>query len=171
MQVLKKGMVICMKFMIKHNKLQIVIEAIALIILISMFVLLIVRWDALPDRIPGHYNAAREVDRWGGKGELIFLPVMSVLMYLLLTVVTFFPSSWNMPVEVTEEKRDRVYSCVLTLLVLMKAEVMALFAYLNYKSMEAQALSPFMLPIVLAAIFGTIIFFTRRSIKLAKTGD
>ncbi len=39
----------------------------------------------LPDRIPGHYNSAGEIDRWTGKWELLLLPVFSVLMYLFLS--------------------------------------------------------------------------------------
>ena len=42
-------------------------------------------WNLLPDRIPGHYNGAGEIDRWTGKWELLLLPVFGVLMYMFLS--------------------------------------------------------------------------------------
>jgi len=157
-----------MKIKYKNTKLQNIMEVASLLIIISMFLLVIIRWDSLPDKIPGHYNALGEVNRWGNKGELIILPIVSILMYLLLTVVTAFPSIWNMPVTVTEENRVRVIGCTKNMMLLMKAEMLLMFAYINYNTMEVKALSPLFLPVTLVIIFGTLIFFIVRTIKLSK---
>ena len=45
----------------------------------AVFLYLIINWKHIPDQIPGHYNGAGEIDRWGNKSELCSLP--------------FFPSS------------------------------------------------------------------------------
>ena len=157
-----------MKIKYKNTKLQNIMEVASLLIIISMFLLVIIRWDSLPDKIPGHYNALGEVNRWGNKGELIILPIVSIMMYLLLTVVTAFPSIWNMPVTVTEENRVRVIGCTKYMMLLMKAEMLLMFAYINYNTMEVKALSPLFLPVTLVIIFGTLIFFIVRTIKLSK---
>jgi len=157
-----------MKIKYKNTKLQNIMEVASLLIIISMFLLVIIRWDSLPDKIPGHYNALGEVNRWGNKGELIILPIVSIMMYLLLTVVTAFPSIWNMPVTVTEENRVRVIGCTKNMMLLMKAEMLLMFAYINYNTMEVKALSPLFLPVTLVIIFGTLIFFIVRTIKLSK---
>lgn len=160
-----------MKFKLKNTKFQIVMEVIAIIILVSMVAVLIIRWKELPDQIPGHYNAIGEVDRWGSKGELIMLPVLSIFLYLLITIVTAFPSIWNMPVTITEANREKVYSCMKSMMALIKVEVLAVFFCMNYNSMEATSLSPLFLPLFLVVIIGTIIYFVKRTIRLSKEAN
>ncbi|MCE7938203.1 hypothetical protein DCC79_08275 [bacterium] len=48
-------------------------------------------WRAAPDRIPVHWNLAGEPDRYGGKVEgLLFVPLLSVGLYVLLRVLPRF---------------------------------------------------------------------------------
>jgi uncharacterized membrane protein len=137
------------------TKLQLVLEIITILILIGMYAYLFLKWSTIPDQIPGHYNAAGEIDRWGNKSELITLPILSTILYLLLTAVLLFPSLWNLPGKVTENNINEMYSNVRYLLVIMKLLIMALFFYIMYNGTKAQALPPVFLPIVLVIIFGT----------------
>jgi uncharacterized membrane protein len=53
--------------------------------MLGMFVASAVVWRTSPDRIPVHWNAAGEVDRYGGKAEgLLMLPAITVGLYVLL---------------------------------------------------------------------------------------
>jgi uncharacterized membrane protein len=53
-----------------------------------MFVLAIGTWTTAPEQIPVHWNAAGEVDRYGGKFEgLLAMPLIATGMYLLLRFV------------------------------------------------------------------------------------
>ncbi len=144
------------------------IEIITLIVLIAMIIYPVIMWNTLPAKIPMHYNAAGEIDRWGSRGELILLPVIGMFMYGLLTLVAFSPSAWNIPVTITRENRIRVYQCTKSMLVLMKLEVIVLFAYLEYHIMEQRELSGSFLGIVILVLFGITIYFIRRMFKVAK---
>jgi uncharacterized membrane protein len=157
-----------MNIKLKHTKFQSILEIITLLILIGMFVYVLLRWNEVPDQIPGHYNASGEIDRWGNKGELFILPFVSAGMYLFLSVIMFFPSAWNVPVTVTRENTNKVYGCILTMMILIKAELMANFLYLTYNGVEAKPLSPYYLIITLTAVFGTLIFFVIRLAIIAK---
>jgi uncharacterized membrane protein len=157
-----------MKIKLKYTKFQVVAEIIAILILIGMIVYPIIMWGNMPDKIPMHYNAIGEINRWGSKYELFNLSFVGVFLYLMLTVVMFFPSSWNIPVTVTDKNRERVYGCIRSMVVLLKAEVMASFLYLTYNNIQAQPLSTDYLQIVLTTIFGTLIFFIIRLIKVSK---
>lgn len=64
---------------------QKLIEGACAVILAGMILGPALFWSRLPERIPGHYNGAGEVDRWGDKSELLILPVFGLLMYALLT--------------------------------------------------------------------------------------
>lgn len=62
-----------------------ILEGVCLALLIGMVLLPVLFWNCLPDQIPGHYNGAGEIGRWGSKWELFLLPVFGVLMYMLLS--------------------------------------------------------------------------------------
>lgn len=156
------------KMKLKHTKFQIFLEIISILLLIGMFAVLILNWSNIPDKIPGHYNALGEVDRWGNKSELLLLPMIGTILYLFLTVVCFFPSIWNVPTEITDKNRGFVYSNLLTMMILLKAFILVTFSFLNLNSMQTKALPVFFLPIFLFIIFGIIIFFVVRTIKVSK---
>jgi len=45
-------------------------------------------WPSLPKRVPMHWNASGEIDRWGDKTEIIIIPLlMTGLIYLIFLVV------------------------------------------------------------------------------------
>ena len=55
------------------------------LLIAGMFILTALSWPSAPDRIPVHWNAAWQVDRYGGKVEgLLLLPAMTLGLYLLL---------------------------------------------------------------------------------------
>ena len=54
---------------IKNTLADTVMEYICRILLIGTLIYLIVRWNVIPDQIPIHYNAAGDIDGWGGKGK------------------------------------------------------------------------------------------------------
>jgi uncharacterized membrane protein len=154
---------------VKNTKFQTTLEIISFLLLVCMYVYLIINWGSLPEQIPGHYNAAGEIDRWGKKGELVALPIISTVMYLLLTVVQHFPSIWNIPITVTDKNRDQVYRITKSLLMFLKTVLISVFFYLNYNSMKAKPLSPYFFSLFLVGIFVTIGFFLTRLIKAGRS--
>ena len=70
----------------------------SLLLLLGMFLYTAIKWPSLPQTIATHFNFMGEADGWGGKGNIWLMPVMSLLLYLLLTATTYFPGIWNVPV-------------------------------------------------------------------------
>lgn len=61
------------------------IDALQLTILGGMFLAAALTWPSAPERIPIHWNAAGEVDGYGGKFQgLLFLPCLALAQYVLL---------------------------------------------------------------------------------------
>lgn len=61
------------------------VEAPQIAMLVGMFGLALVTWPIAPEQIPVHWNAAGEVDRYGGKFEgLLLMPLIATALYLLL---------------------------------------------------------------------------------------
>jgi len=90
-----------MKEKIKFTKLQRWLEFMSIAVLLFLFVFLSSNWSSLPSRIPLHFNADGLAESWGSKNSLLILPVICTAMYALLTVVCFFPKTWNIPVKLT----------------------------------------------------------------------
>jgi len=150
---------------VKKSKYNIMVELVCLILLIGVSIYLILNWNSFPDQIPGHYNAAGEIDRMGNKGELLILPIVAWMMYIGITVVESFPQIWNTGVTVTEENKERVYRVLKDMVSTLKLCVVAAFMYLTINSSQATALPMLFLPVFLLLMFGPIIFFI---IKLSK---
>ena len=61
------------------------------LIMAGMFLMAALTWSSAPERIPVHWNAAGQVDRYGGKVEgLLAIPLMTLGIYLLLLVLPRF---------------------------------------------------------------------------------
>lgn len=139
----------------KNNAFDYAISVICVLLLIGMTIFLAVNWKSIPDSIPGHYNAAGEVDRWANKSELFMLPITVWLLFGLLSVVEQFPSIWNTGVRVTEENKYRVYHILKTMLGLLKLEMTVMFVYMAVCQAMSLPLSGMFLPVTMVALFGT----------------
>lgn len=75
---------------LKYTKLQLALEIIGLLFLVGMIVFIYTQWDQIPQQVPMHYNALGEIDSWGSKYQTLILPTISILLYIFMTVVSFF---------------------------------------------------------------------------------
>jgi uncharacterized membrane protein len=153
---------------LKYTKLQIVLEILCLLLIVGMMVFICLRYNQLPDKIPGHYNAAGEVNRWGNKSEIFITPIITVLLYLFITVLTFFPKIWNVPGQLTEDNRVAVYQCIKSMVICTKVEMVGVFFYITYFMAYSKALPAAFLPVMLVILFGTILLFVLRMVRLMK---
>ncbi|MEN6593388.1 MAG: DUF1648 domain-containing protein [Clostridiaceae bacterium] len=134
-------------------------ETLSLVLVIGTVVYLIVMWRSIPDTIPAHYNAAGEVNRWGDKSELIFLPIIGGMLYFLITLVQQYPQAWNTGVAVTEQNRERVYRILGNLIGTTKLMMLLVFSSLTVLSSLGLALPIWYMAVFLVLLFGAISFF------------
>ena len=153
---------------LKRNRYDVFADILCLVLLIGILIYLFVNWSSIPDKIPGHYNSAGEIDRMGNKGELLILPIISWLMFLGMTVVERFPQAWNTGVRVTEDNKERVYRTIKNMLSTMKIIIVAIFSYLTINSAQGLSLSAWFLPVFLLLIFGTLTLFIIRLIIVSR---
>ncbi|AKB81846.1 hypothetical protein MSBR3_1268 [Methanosarcina barkeri 3] len=151
---------------LKYTKLQLALEIIGLLLLVGMVTFIYIQWDQIPQQVPMHYNALGEIDSWGSKYQTLILPAISILLYSFMTVVSFFPQIWNVPVQITDKNKEAVYLSTKNLIIFLKVEMLTIFFYLNYHTVTAQPLSITFLPILMIIIFGTLVFFIVRIIRL-----
>ncbi len=140
----------------KYTKTQLMIEALTLVILLSLFAYVITNWDMIPEQIPSHFNFHGQIDSWSNKNMIFFPVLVCLFLYLLLTVAYFYPSMWNMPVKITEENRVHAYHYTRNMITMLKLELVSVFAYITIQTSKAEMLSQYFLPLFLTVIFGTI---------------
>ena len=58
------------------------------LVIATMFTLAAATWGSAPSRIPGHWNIAGPVDRWGGRFEgLLAIPLLTLALYVVMLVL------------------------------------------------------------------------------------
>ena len=154
---------------LKNNIFDYSVNLACIIQLAGIVIYLIAVWGGLPDKIPGHYNATGEIDRWGSKSELIVLPIISWLLYMMMTAVEQFPQIWNTGgVTVTEENKYRVTRILKNMIGTLKLVVVTVFTFISLNSSRGEALPVWFMPVFLVLTFAPIIFF---SVKLVRAGS
>lgn len=149
----------------KKHTLDQLMNRLSLLLLLGTAVFLVVYWRRIPEEIPMHFNAVGEIDRWGSKAELLILPVITWLMYGLLTVAEQIPSAWNSDIKMTEKNREQVYALLGHLLSTLKLLVIAMFTWIILWCALTMPLPAWFLPIVLGAVFGDMVYWLVRLIR------
>jgi hypothetical protein len=103
---------------------------------------------------------------------LWLLPMVATLIYLLMTLVSRYPAAFHFPVSAGPASRRRLEAIALSMLAWLKAEVVCLFAWIQYQTIQLArrgegALSPFFLPAVLVVVFATVVWHIRAMRRVA----
>lgn len=106
----------------------------SLLFFIGSVIFLIVIWGELPDKVPAHYGFSGEVTRYGGKWELLILPIISIFLYVFMHIVAKYPHKHNYPIEITEENAEEAYRISYWLISVMKDIILITFSFLLLNS-------------------------------------
>lgn len=139
---------------------QELIEAVCAVILAGMILGPILCWSRLPDRIPGHYNGAGEVDRWGDKWELLLLPAFGVFMYAVLSA-----ACWLIGESARKGEMPRSAG---TWMAGMKLVVMGTFAVIEWHSALARPMGTWLLPVVIGLLAVLMTGFLVSALRFAR---
>ena len=150
---------------IKNTVYDTAIHACCLLLLVGVTVFLTASWGSLPARVPMHYDFAGEVDRWGSKYEILFLPVTAWAIYILIAVLEQFPGTWNTGIEITEYNRERAYRLLKNLIATVKLILVAAFVFLTMEAALAFRLPAWLLPAFLIILFGDLFYWLRKLMR------
>ena len=150
---------------IKKNKYDIIINFLSLLCLVGTVVFLIISWKTIPAEIPGHYNAAGEVDKVTDKSSLIVLLIVGWIIFIGLSVVEKFPQIWNTGVQVTEQNKEKIYRILKNMIGTIKLLVALMFSYLTLYSATGKSLPLLFTPVFLILMFGSIALFIFQLVK------
>jgi uncharacterized membrane protein len=146
------------------------IELIAFFFLIIQIIIPLIYYNQLPESIPTHFNAAGQPDGFGSRSSLWILPVTSLFMYLLMTIVEAYPYIYNFPVEITPENAVTQYRIATRLIRILKTVILVIFSFISYQTIKtatgaAEGLGKAFLPVFLLLTFGVIIIYFFKSLN------
>lgn len=136
-------------------------------VLLASIVFILIRFPALPEQIPTHYNARGEIDGTGGRFTLLLMPLIGLVGDALIALVGRFPKSWNTGVRVTLYNRARVYRLVRDLLAELRFTMALLFGgFAVYLSLAPEHFSGNVIGVLVLLIFVPLVrYFVRLARK------
>ena len=94
------------------------------------------------------------------------LPIISVLLYGLITLIEHYPQVWNTGVRITEENRAQVYRLLKNLIAWVKMITLSIFGSLTVISSLSLNLPIWFLLVFLVLLFGIIAYYIVRLTRL-----
>ncbi len=156
---------------IKRTKYDMIVGILGTLALVGTSIYLIAAWKDIPAQVPGHYNAAGVADSMTSKGSILFAIIFGWILYLILWGAEQFPQSWNTGVKVTPANQWRVYRVLKNMLVTLRLFLALTFCYLAVcMAVSCQKLPTYYLLIILAGIFGDIIFSWIMLVRVSRLG-
>jgi uncharacterized membrane protein len=157
------------KLMQRKERMRKWLEGIALLALglhTSITILALLGPQRLPDRIPIHFDTAGHPTSWGSPTMLLLLPAITIIIYLLFTVVTRAPGAFNYPVTVTSQNRQRVQNLAMDMMAWLKAEIVSLLTWMQWVTVDVarnpERHMPVMTAVALVAVFATLTCYMAR---------
>ena len=102
--------------------------------IVAMILYIALNWSALPDDVPIHFNVTGEVDRWGSKWMMLFLPIITIALHLFMEVIEKRPDTHNYPARLTEQNAAQFYKESCQTLNLTKNIVTIMLVYIAIRS-------------------------------------
>ncbi len=133
--------------------------------------------DRLPARIPTHFDISGNPNGWGSPNTLLLIPIVATGMYLLITVLASIPTTRvNLPVRVTAANLPFIQEQTRDMVSWIKVEMICLFTYVQISIIQAARnsdfrLSPLMIPVFLAAVFGTVSWYLVAIVRGARARE
>jgi uncharacterized membrane protein len=141
-----------------------ILEIMAILAVLTTILSPLYYWSELPEKVPTHFNFSGEADRFGDKATLLLLPLVSILVYGVLSVIVRYPEAFNYPWRFGADKMARQRELAIMLILCLKTELVWLFALIEWEAINtafgrSSGLGKAFVPAAIAAIFGTIGYY------------
>ncbi len=142
------------------------VELIGWFALLAIWVLTITSYSNLPNTIPTHYNFAGKADGFGGKINILILPLVATFLFVVMTIANRFPHVFNYPTKITAENAFRQYTNVTIMNRYLKLILVIIFGLVEYKTIKnTNGLDVWFLPLTMGLVFIPLTYFIIKSFR------
>lgn len=155
----------------RYTKVELVLEFISLLALLTYLIYIVANWSSVPQIIPDHFGWASMPDSWDSKGMLPTMLYVTSFIYILLSVLSRYPGVINFPVPVNEDKSEAHLQLRFSLILWIKAELVLIASYIGVQGIrvalgESEGLGHCFLPMMLVTLIITGAIFIYRAYNL-----
>ncbi|MGG1687271.1 DUF1648 domain-containing protein [Pseudalkalibacillus sp. NRS-1564] len=155
---------------IEKSILQKLFDIAGLVFLCLSLGYLLLNWSGLPSEVPIHFDVAGQADHWGSKLVLFFLPIFGILLWGGLSMLERYPHVFNYVVHITKGNAELQYRTAVALIHFLKNTIALMFSVITIETISMAngsqvGLIPWILPVFLTLIFGSIIICIIQSIR------
>jgi uncharacterized membrane protein len=145
------------KLAIKPTRTDKLAESLAYAFLAATFIVALNAYFTLPETVPVHFNIKGEADGFGSKVSILPLPLISVIMFVGMTILNRYPWVFNYPVKITEENVLKQYTAAVRLMRWLKLSLVLVFflitAGMSFSAREGSFfMGVWMLPLILVIV-------------------
>lgn len=145
------------------------LEILGWISVLVIWILVITNYITLPDSIPIHYNSMGVADRFGGKENILTLPIVATVLFIGLTMLNQFPHLFNYPTPITEDNALRQYIYATRLLRYLKFIILVIFGAITWQTISnVHNIGIWFLPTTVALMLIPFIYFLIKSLNSTK---
>ncbi|PVW13901.1 DUF1648 domain-containing protein [Marixanthomonas spongiae] len=161
------------KIKIKPTKTDKTLEIIGLFLLVGFWCMTIINYTKLPEVIPTHYNGMGEADGFGGKVNILILPIIATILFIGLTKLNKYPHLFNFPTKITPENALEQYTNATRMMRILKLVIVVIFGLIGFQTIrfangQINGLGKWFLPMTMGLIFIPLIYFIAKSFKRNK---
>ncbi|HMM10759.1 MAG TPA: DUF1648 domain-containing protein [Bacteroidales bacterium] len=158
------------KLIIPPEKFDKILEVAAVVLLFVLWVYTFAVWSVLPETIPVHFNVKGQADGFGDRITIFFGPLLSLVLYFLLTVLNRRPDIFNYPVKITPENAQFHYRLAMRLMRMLKLSLVLMFGVITWSMAHAartgdSRIISLSLPFVLAITFLPMVYYFTKIIR------
>lgn len=110
------------------------LDVVATAALVVAFVMAISCFGDLPAEIAIHFSGSGTPDGWAPCQTLFVFPGIATLVFVLLTVLSFYPQRFNYLWTITTDNAERQYVLARTFITALKTEHMLLLTFVERES-------------------------------------
>jgi uncharacterized membrane protein len=104
------------------------------VVMLLTFIYPAIYYNQLPEEIPIHYNFSGEVDRYGAKDSIWFLPILGLLAFVGLNYIASNPHLFNYSEKITPENATKQYKSAARLMQVTALIISILFLIIIYQT-------------------------------------
>ncbi|MFJ7678604.1 DUF1648 domain-containing protein [Peribacillus sp. NPDC097206] len=119
----------------KRTLIEMILDIISLLFLISSVVYIMTEWSSLPSQIPFQFNSFGKVSILGSKESVLALPLFGLIIWIGLTVLERFPHRITLPFFLQENK-EMEFRNNRILINMTKNVLVIFFTYTNWTSIQ-----------------------------------
>jgi uncharacterized membrane protein len=146
-----------------------VIEITGWFIILGIWILILYNYYKIPERIPIHYNIFGKADNFGGKANILILPIISTILFIGLTILNKFPHIFNYLETITKENAPSQYTNATRTIRILKLVIAIIFGLIVFQTLHNtntdNGLGIWFLPFMFGVIFIPLIYFLIKSAK------